>query len=142
LTPAPELIALAKKTASDLNLNGVLVCAIVEQESSWDTWSIRYEPDFRTRYVAPQHLPPTAEIARSISWGLMQLMGECARELGFSGPLPQLCDPATGLYWGCRWFAAKLKTAGDEETKALELWNGGGNPDYAAQVMARQRSYV
>ena len=142
LTPAPELIALAKKTASDLNLNGVLVCAIVEQESEWDRWSMRYEPAFRARYVAPMNLPPTAEVARSISWGLMQLMGETARELGYTGQLAQLCDPPTGLYWGCRAFAAKLKAAGDDETKALELWNGGANPQYAAQVLARQRNYV
>jgi soluble lytic murein transglycosylase-like protein len=142
LTPPSDLVALAKKTASDLNLYGALVCAIVEQESSWDPWSMRYEPDFRARYVAPLGLPPTAEIARSISWGLMQLMGEAARELGFNtGSLAQLCDPATGLYWGCRAFSAKLKIAGDDESKALELWNGGGNPNYAAQVLARVGKY-
>lgn len=154
MSEAPAtLVALAKTTAANLNLDGVLVCAIVEQESSWDTWSMRYEPEFRARYVAPMGLPATAEIARSISWGLMQLMGEVARELGFTGQLAQLCEPATGLYWGCRAFALKLKAAANqgsqvdgesslgEWTRALELWNGGGNPQYAAQVIARRKNY-
>jgi soluble lytic murein transglycosylase-like protein len=141
VNPAPELVALARKTAVGLKLDEALVCAIVEQESAWDTWSIRYEPGFRSRYVAPLGLPPTAEISRSISWGLMQLMGESARELGFAGPLPQLCDPPTGLYWGCRWFAAKMAAAAGDETKALLLWNGGANAGYPGQVLARVRNY-
>jgi soluble lytic murein transglycosylase-like protein len=141
MTPAPELVELARRTAANLNLDGALVCAIVDQESEWDTWSIRYEPGFRSRYVAPLELPPTAEIARSISWGLMQLMGQSARELGYTGQLAQLCDPATGLEWGCREFARKLKEAADDDVKALLLWNGGANPQYPAQVLARVKNY-
>jgi hypothetical protein len=93
------LIALARAAAAQHSLNPALICAIVEQESAWDPHAIRYEPAFRTRYVAPLGLPPTGEVARSISWGLMQVMGQVAREHGFTAKsLAALCDPATSCY--------------------------------------------
>jgi hypothetical protein len=196
--PTAELIALARAAAAKHALDPALVCAVIEQESAWDTHAIRYEPGFRTRYVAPQGLPPTEEIARSISWGLMQVMGQLAREHGFHGKfLSALCDPATGLEIGCAALAAKIfaeragssgsagpssfpmsdalgRTAASVEAtgsggsvglqarekisksekgfspgapsqgeiaRALQLWNGGANPNYAAEVLARLAHY-
>jgi soluble lytic murein transglycosylase-like protein len=150
---------IARAAAAQHSLDPALICAIVEQESAWDPHAIRYEPAFRTRYVAPLGLPPTEEVARSISWGLMQVMGQVAREHGFTAKsLAALCDPATGLAIGCAVFAAKLRAstndaasavnnsdaasvAGDVVEHALELWNGGANTSYAAQVLARVAHY-
>jgi soluble lytic murein transglycosylase-like protein len=136
-----EMIATARAAAARHTLDEALVCAVCEQESTWNPWAIRYEPAFRIRYVAPLRLPVTEEIARSISWGLMQVMGEVAHEAGYSGPFPELCDPGTGLDVGCRVLAKKLVSAGGDVTKGLQLWNGGGNPEYAAEVLARQNKY-
>ncbi|HTV60370.1 MAG TPA: transglycosylase SLT domain-containing protein [Verrucomicrobiae bacterium] len=137
------LIALAQTIAQRHSVPAPLVCAIVEQESAWDVHAIRYEPFFRTRYVAPLGLPPTEEIARSISWGLMQVMGQVAREHGFAGKfLSELCDPAAGLEAGCAVLAAKLAAAQGDAARALALWNGGGNPEYPAQVLARAGKYA
>src|ERR1700735_1296507 len=83
-TDGTALIALARTAAAQHSLDPALVCAIVEQESAWDPHAIRYEPAFRTRYVAPLGLAPTEEVARSMSWGLMQVMGQVAREHGFT----------------------------------------------------------
>src|ERR1700677_138364 len=142
MAPTTEIVALARTTASAHGLDPALVCEVVEQESAWDADAIRYEPAFRTRYVAPLGLPPTEEVARSISWGLMQVMGQVAREHGFSGKfLSALCDPAAGLDIGCAVLAAKLASASDNVTRALELWNGGANADYAPQVLARMGKY-
>jgi soluble lytic murein transglycosylase-like protein len=156
---APELIALARSAAARHSLDPALVCAVVEQESAWDTHAIRYESAFRVRYVAPLGLPPTEEVARSISWGLMQVMGHVAREHGFSAKfLSALCDPATGLDIGCAVLASKLiaaskaPSAGEGEIPSpapsaaevgpgLERWNGGANPTYAAEVLARVAKY-
>jgi len=139
--PPADLLALAHSAAARHALDPSLVCAVIEQESAWDPHAIRYEPAFRARYVAPLGLPPTEEVARSISWGLMQVMGQVAREHGFSGKfLSALCDPATGLDAGCAVLASKLATASGEVTRALELWNGGANPNYAAEVLARLSS--
>src|SRR5580700_8265839 len=107
-----NLIELAKATATNHSLDPALICAIVEQESSWNTFAIRYEPEFYLHYVRPlAGLSATEAYARAFSWGLLQLLGECARENGFTGDLASLCDPETGLNAGCVHFARKLKTA-------------------------------
>lgn len=132
---------MAKRAALAHALNQALACAVVEQESSWDPWSIRYEPDFRSRYVAPLGLPPTVEIARSISWGLMQIMGQTARDLGYAGPMAQLLEPETGLDWGCRKLAQCFQLANGDPEAALLHWNGGADTTYPAQVLARTQKY-
>lgn len=137
-----ELVQLAKQTAAKYGLDPVLVCAVIEQESSWNTWASRFEPRFLARYVQPLGLSDLTETQlRSFSFGLMQLMGEVARELGYKGPLTQLCDPPVGLVLGCQHLANKLKVAGGDVPKALLLWNGGGNPAYPDQVLARMDNY-
>ena len=136
------LIALARNAAAQDALDPALICAIIEQESAWDPHAIRYEPAFRTRYVAPLGLPPTEEVARSISWGLMQVMGQVAREHGFAAKsLAALCDPAAGLAIGCAVFAAKLRASADDVQRALTVWNGSANASYAEQVFTRLAKY-
>jgi len=135
-------VALARIAAAKHALDPALVCAVIEQESGWDTHAIRYEPGFRTRYVAPLGLPPSEEIARSISWGLLQVMGQVAREHSFRGPfLSALCEPETGLEFGCVALAAKISVAQGDITRALALWNGGANVNYAVEVLARIPKY-
>jgi soluble lytic murein transglycosylase-like protein len=142
MAPTTEIVALARTIASVHGLDSALVCAVVEEESAWDPHAIRYEPGFRASYVAPLNLPCTEEIARSISWGLMQVMGQVAREHGFQRPyLSALCESSAGLSFGCIVLAAKLAAAGGDVSRGLALWNGGGNPDYAAQVLARVPRY-
>lgn len=114
-----ELLALTRTIAAQHALDPALVCAVVEQESAWDANAIRYEPAFRVRYVAPLGLPPTEEIARSISWGLMQVMGQVAREHGFTGKfLSALGDPAAGLGVGCAVLTSKFAAAARELAEA------------------------
>ena len=140
--PTSTLIPLAKAAAGKYALDPALVCAIVEQESDWNPWAIRYEPAFYVHYVMPQRgLSATEAYARSFSWGLMQVMGEVAREEGFHADLPSLCDPTIGLDVGCNHFKRKLVTAENNVLKALLLWNGGSNLAYPAQVVARIDKY-
>ena len=141
-----DLMALARQAAAAHQLYPELVCAVCEQESAWNPWAIRYEPRFFGRYVAPlftaNKISATEAYARGFSWGLMQVMGQVAREHGFAGAsLPELCDPAVGLEFGCRVLAAKMAAAEGDVTRALLLWNGGGNANYAAEVLARLPRY-
>ena len=110
------------------------------------------EPAFYLHYVAPQFaagkISNTEAQARAFSWGLMQVMGQVAREHNFgtapgstNAPLAQLCDPAMGLEIGCTVFAAKLAAAHGDAARALQLWNGGGNPNYATEVLARAAKF-
>jgi soluble lytic murein transglycosylase-like protein len=147
-TPPPDLLALAHDAARAHALWPELVCAVVEQESAWDRWAARYEPAFYKRYIEPLLTRPdppgdTEARMRAFSWGLMQVMGQVAREHVFRGDsLAQMCDPADGLDIGCRVLAAKLAAAEGNVTRALLLWNGGGNPDYPAAVLARTEKYA
>ncbi len=142
MAPATELVTLARSIADHHGVDETLVCAVIEQESAWDTHAMRYEPGFRAHYVAPLRLPPTEEIARSISWGLMQVMGQVAREHGFTGKfLSVLSEPELGIAMGCEVLALKISAADNDVWRALQMWNGGGNPDYSAQVIARVARY-
>lgn len=148
-----DLVALAQATAIKYGLDPALVCGICEQEcgdrkpdpstgrEQWNTWAFRNEPGYDSKYIKPLHKAATEEVARSCSWGVTQLMGESARELGYTGYIPELFDPSVGLDWGCRWFKHKLELAGGNTHRALELWNGGGDPTYADQVLARVEKY-
>lgn len=139
----PTLQSLTKEVAGRYALDPALVCAIVEQESGWDSGAYRYEPAFYVHYVMPQRgLSATEAYARAFSWGLMQVMGEVARELGYLGKFTDLCIyPERGLDIGCNHFKHKLVSADNDVTKALLLWNGGSNKDYPSEVQARISKY-
>ena len=143
----PQLIVLARKAAAAQSLDPALVCAVVEQESAWNPWAMRYEPAFLSRYVAPLYtagkLSPTEAYMRAMSWGLMQVMGQVARESGFDALfLSALCDPEQGLALGCKVLRKKIDAMAGDTMRGLLAWNGGGNPAYPAQVLARKPHYL
>jgi len=137
-----QILDLARSSAVGFSLDPALVCAVIDEESSWSPFAIRYEPEFRARYVAKLNLPATEEFARSCSWGLMQVMGQVAREQGFEGSsLAELCTPDVGLKFGCITLADKLRLANLDLFSALALWNGGGDPNYPNRVLAKLKKY-
>ena len=136
-----ELIQLARSTAVAHGLDPALVCSVVEQESGWDTWAIRYEPGFYAHYIEPHKPESTESRAEAFSWGLMQCMGAVARDAGHHGHIAQLCDPSVGIEIGCRILRSKLDLAKGDVRKALLFWNGGGDPSYPNQVLARKAKY-
>jgi soluble lytic murein transglycosylase-like protein len=146
MTAPPQLVLLAKQSAARHNLDAALVCAIIEQESAWNPTALRYEALFFAKYVAPLYtnnkISATEAYARGFSWGLMQVMGQVARENAYTAPfLSQLCDPVDALEIGCRVLTKKLAAASNDVPRALQLWNGGNNAAYATQVLARKPHY-
>lgn len=108
-----------------------LVLAIIQVESGGDQYAWNPEPKYRylwdVKRKAPfraltdaensSEIPPADFLSaagdrdaewwgQQASWGAMQLMGACARELGFVGHLPRLCDSHLGVDFGCRHLAA------------------------------------
>jgi len=163
-----ELVQLARMRATQYSIDPALVCAVIEQESQWEQWAINPEPDYRYLWDVAKWKPfrtlapaerfaekPPADFpcmrgedrdaewwGQQMSWGLMQEMGAVARECGFKGRfLAQICDVDTGLEYGCAHLARKLERAGGNVSQALQAWNGGGNPNYAAEVQARMGGY-
>lgn len=129
--------------AAKYGLDSALVCAVCEHESSWDTFAIRYEPGFFHRYIEPQKgLSPTEAYSRAFSYGLMQVMGQVARELGMTGHfVTKLCDPETGLDFGCKKLARCFAQSGGNIHDALQRYNGGADSNYAPTVMALMGKY-
>lgn len=145
-TEKQALIVLAKAVAARFKLDPALVCAVVERETNWNPWAMRYEPLFFAKYVAPLYtnnkIGATEAYARGISWGLMQVMGQVAREQGVTLTfLSQMCDPEIGLSVGCQVLSTKLEKAHGDVNEALQLWNGGGNKDYDTEVLALVPKY-
>ena len=132
-----------------------LVRAIVMVESGGHSDVQRYEPAFYTRYIEGKpyksfglsHLSEGYQ--RATSYGLMQVMGEVARELGLTSPSIEkaLCDPATCLDYGCKLLAKladKYQSRPDKWPAVCAAYNGGpgavrgvgiyDNPKYPAKV--------
>ena len=130
MSPPAQLLSLARKLAAAYSLDPALVCAVVEQESTWNPWAMRYEPAFFAKYVARLYtnnkVSASEAYARGFSWGLMQVMGQVARENGFTEPfLSALCDPVQGLEIGCKVLGKKLEAADGDVARGLQAWNGG-----------------
>jgi len=136
---------LITETATSHQLPPTVVRAMVLVESGGNPNAARYEPDFYKRYIAGRKLPPAEGKGLAISYGLLQIMGETARTIGYTGQLAALFAPETGLEWGCRFLrrlADRYLDDGGWET-VCRAYNGGPgnrhNPKstYPAKVLAR-----
>lgn len=159
--------AAIETAAAGHGLSANLVEAIVLQESGGNTWATRPEPAYRYlvtaktgqpfRFLSPNEaaskLPPSdfhgilpsgalqEWLGQQTSWGLMQVMGAVARELGFKAPyFAELTDPMTGLHFGCKHFANQLAWSKGNVNRALGAYNAGHGgadgvgQDYATKV--------
>jgi soluble lytic murein transglycosylase-like protein len=141
-----QLVQLARRAAGATSLDPALVCAVIEQESGLNPWAMRYEPAFFAKYVANLYtnnkITASEAYARGFSWGLMQVMGQVAREMGFDGAfLSALCDPEQGLSTGCKVLRKKFDAMGGDAPRALLAWNMRGDASFPSRVMARMSHY-
>jgi|ERR1700683_3239602 len=137
-------IALVAPWAVKYGLDPLLTCAVCEQESQWQPFAVRFEPGFYTKYVSPQKLTDVTEAyCRAMSFGLMQIMGQTAREFGYQDKyLTQLCQSELGLEFGCKKLRACFDKHNNDNETALLAYNGGINLEYAAEVLARVPHYM
>lgn len=125
------------KACSSQGLDPKLITAIIEVESNFSPWAMRFEPRSKMQ-VSPYQFAkllnisvPTEETAQRCSWGLGQVMGATARWLGFHGALPQLCDPETGIFWMAEYFeksCMRYKTM-EEQISAYNAGSVNRAPD-------------
>jgi len=119
-----------KKYAKKHELPAQLINAIIQVESSGNQFAIRYEKDYRwlfnpENYVKGTITLDTEKTAQKTSWGLMQLMGATARELGFDKTfLSELLDVDTNLNYSCK-FLKQLKDRYGDMEKAIAAYNAG-----------------
>lgn len=138
------------RVATHAGLLPALLGAFVAVESSGNPDAVRFEPNYR--YLSDIQanadrlgISPEAEKKnQQTSWGLVQIMGATARWLGFRDPMEKLCEPETGLLWGCIYLSRlinKYKTLED----AVASYNAGSprrkddgsyvNQDYVDKVI-------
>jgi soluble lytic murein transglycosylase-like protein len=119
----------------------------IHTESAFDPWALRYEPYFRWLPTTP--MSPTETMGRKCSWGLLQMMGQVAREAGFDGSFPQLCDPKINLNLAAKILRYRRARTPDWDG-ALAAYNGGlggnmrrpyRNQEYVDRVKANAERY-
>jgi soluble lytic murein transglycosylase-like protein len=148
------IINLATPIAKSHSLPPHIVIAIIEQESNFNPFALRFEPAWYRRLLPKANEPnspilsPTEIAQRSISWGLMQVLGQTLRELQhrFQEPklryLTPLChDQSLAITWGCRILQHKLQRTGDLHA-AILAYNGGARPAYLSEVIAKSHQYA
>jgi len=130
------------------DLDPVLVFALIEQESNYQTQAMRFEPGYRWLWPKPSEVKApfgvslaTERNQQATSWGLMQVMGAVAREHGCGLPyLSSLCNPGLGIEYGCK-HLAKLKRRWPAKCDYISAYNAGHptmkNKQYVASVLAR-----
>jgi soluble lytic murein transglycosylase-like protein len=92
-----------EEVAQDQNVPADLLAAVIQVESAGNRFAIRFEPQFKyifeTRKNAAENFitEVTETMLQMSSWGLTQIMGARARELGLKGPLFQMLEPKVNL---------------------------------------------
>ena len=140
-----------ESVANRFSLPVGLIHAIVQVESSGNPWATRYEPGFKALYLDNRTwrvygaVSMDTEIAsRATSYGLMQIMGQVARERGCEMAfLTELCRPEAGLEYGCRQlkFLTDRYYDGKDWNPVIAAYNAG-SPRRTKDGHFSNQSYV
>lgn len=143
---------LVSDAATEYGLDPNLIGAIIGNESGGNCYAIRYEPQYRFRkepYKFARYngiTEATEDILQQCSFGLMQVMGEKAREMGHTRNLLELTEPETGIEYGCK-FLYHLSQRMNKLEEVISSYNAGSikvdkkgeflNKDYVKDILAR-----
>lgn len=140
------IIPIVTTAAERFEINRFIIQALIIVESSGNPKAARHERQFTylcdpAAYAKALGITEETErIFQKTSWGLMQVMGGTARDMGFSGALTDLLDPTVGIEWGCRYF---LSRCSEYETllDQIAAYNAG-SVRRIADGSYRNQSYV
>ncbi len=140
-----------------------LIAAVIQEESRFDEWATRAEPRYfrnrkvrhaAIRYARAHRAGPTAftELAgRAQSYGLMQIMGETAREQGFDRPfLAELYLPRNAVAHGAMLLKRLIARYRNDTLSAISAYNQGSarkkrgvfaNARYVYRVVVAWKAY-
>jgi len=119
-----------KEVAKDSGIEPELLGAIVLTESGGDQWAVRFEPQykwlFQTRDNALRNkiTEDTEKVLQMCSYGLCQVMGAVARELGLKGPIFELLSVTSNLTYACR-LLNRLRAKYKSNEDVLSAYNAG-----------------
>lgn len=113
---SPAIAKIIVDAAKFSGVDPMLALAITEVESAGDPYAIRFEPGWKYHYNVDNFAKlcrishDTEQMLQACSFGLMQVMGTVARELGHEESLLKLTDARTGAKFGCIKLARLFKT--------------------------------
>lgn len=116
--------------AAKHGVDPMLAAAIVQTESSGNRFAIKYEKDWHYLVTPEKYAKElgvnieTETQLQMFSFGLTQIMGSIARELGYDGPMGGLFDTQTNLDLGCKKMSQCLKRYPKIE-EAIASYNAG-----------------
>lgn len=133
-------------------INPKVIEAIISVESAtWSPTVAKYEKNFTNIYRADLFAKmfkvslATEITLQKFSWGIMQIMGGTARDLGFNEWIPDLCKPEIGIHWGCEYFQKRCMDYVDLKDQ-IATYNAGSvrrksngeytNQEYVDKVMS------
>jgi hypothetical protein len=152
-----------KAVAREHGLPASLLAAFIQEESAWNPWATREEPGYLRNPIViraaklwskrhngmPTALTELNDRSRSI--GLMQPMGEVAREQGYDSTyLASLYLPRNSIEQGATLLKRQLRRYGGDTLSAISAYNQGNNRKrhgmfenarYVYRVSLAQRKY-
>ena len=125
------LMGLIVSTARGVQAPPELVLGIIEAESGGDPHATRINATYP--YTMMQAKRPAGcsvdmeRMCQKTAWGLMQVMGATARELGFDGWLSELVDPETNIRLGVKFLGRKMSQYFERDgiEGVVAAYNGG-----------------
>ncbi len=117
---------LADQAAKKHGVNPILLRAIIQIESSWVPWAMRFEPGYKDYF----HPLPIGQLLRvemtfqATSYGLGQIMGANLRAMGFDGDLYKALDPITNLDYTAK-FLVRLCNRWPNVEDTIAAYNHG-----------------
>jgi len=144
----PEDVA---KVAQVYNISVPLILAIIQKESSGRPKAMRYEPKYRWVHnstvsaLTMKWTQRTEEELQRFSYGLMQIMGGTARDLGFPGHFFDLLDPVMNLNWGTHYLWTLWRRYSGSETQITDVISAYNQGSARRKLLSKEycnQSYV
>jgi hypothetical protein len=126
---------LVKKHSDNAGIDSNIVYALIRVESDWNPWHVRIDEKCCSAHHPEKHGPEnrisieTERRLQAYRWGWMAVPGWVARQMGFEGPLQQLCGPEYNLEYGCLILADFIRRMDHREAYGLSAYSVGRSFD-------------
>lgn len=136
------------------SIDPTLVASVIMVESSGRPAAIRFEKNFRWtlhihHFADMNNITHDTELMlQKSSFGLMQVMGAVARELGYQKNLSKLIEPKMGIEYGCKKLRQLFDKHGSKLDDVIASYNAGSprfdeNGEYVnARYVKKVRKYM
>lgn len=119
-----------RKVCKQSNVDAELLAAIIEHESVWDPYAVRFEEFAQNRTIPTQYAKDnnisisTERTLERFSWGLAQMMGYTLRDLGYRGPLTAMVEAERNITWAVK-LLSRIYMQHPLTNDIIASWNHG-----------------